>query len=170
MTCFKCSKPAITYDLTIGKLCKHCFTKQLERRVKRSIRGFWPKKEDVLIVPGNFLEAAVTRHVLTTLLKGFPCSIQKQGKGTPVHITNLETHACIILDNLFTQKELPEHAFAPLHTIPQQDIMLYADIKHIPYEEKLENHHLHKTLQHIEQKYPGTTNSLIKSANILLSK
>ena len=74
MKCQKCSKQAtIILNHSPSPLCKNCFLKQIEKRVRKEIRTkkLFSKDDKILIIDDNSPTAAVTKYLVAKITKHF---------------------------------------------------------------------------------------------------
>lgn len=165
MKCHLCNKSAsIILKTSNLNYCKNCFTRLIERRIRRYIRHHQLiKKDDTL-----YIHDALSEYVIKKILKGLPITIthKKTKVSRSVIPSCLEDYTHRFLENLFDLKTLKfkqEQNFIYLFTpIMEEELVSYAKIRNLPYKKKKKDS-IRLFLDNIEDKHPSTKNSLLRS-------
>lgn len=180
MKCIKCNKPSTLNLKHIGVLCRNCFLKVIEKRVRKCLRTQNPikKNDKILVINNESKEFAVGDYLLNSILKGLPVEItikksktlnlpaKTTGKYNKIIIPwSLDDEDAEFIGFLFDKN--PKTRFSKksiklLKNISEDEIILFAKIKRFKYKEKKKSG-IKKMLDNVENKYPGYKFSLLNS-------
>jgi DNA-directed RNA polymerase subunit RPC12/RpoP len=128
------SNDIIHIDYTPHIICSDCFSKMIEKRVKRNIRFFGPLEKGVK----GFLEGKEhNKKIATFMLKKFfhPSFFEladlKKNADLLINSKSLEEICMDFLDIVFHNKQLPTSRVFLFCDIPQEELHLYAKINNI---------------------------------------
>jgi hypothetical protein len=160
--CHKCERKADVK--TIDKwLCRHCFTRQIEDKLKHNLRQYNIKKDSKLYAPDM-----ACKHIISKVINRPVRIVSTKSKAD--HIIRpwtLDHENEAFLKGLFKNK-LPakkakkrERVIKLFLPATIDDMKQYFSIKNVPY--KAEKSRLIKMLDGMEHKYPGLKASLGRS-------
>ncbi|MBI4919176.1 hypothetical protein HY837_04545 [archaeon] len=182
MICQKCKQER---ELFTGKLCSSCFINVLEKRIKKSIReqGGLERNEKILFLLDESVESKITKFFFEKIYSNLPLKIdyEKKGSENPEFsglfdyqkgeydkiIVPFTSEKVIndFLKSLFENESFErEKRINFLESLTIEEIKDVAKIKNF---EGITN--THELLDKIEEKYPGSKHSLLKSIKILES-
>ena len=156
-------------------MCPSCFSKIIEKRVRKSLREHnWIKPKDkVLVIDDGTLKAKAGVFLLKPIFKNKPFDITF--KKSPIPEKNPKKYAKVLipknlddiaeeyLDNLFNNKKTKACSFiAYLSCVSDDEIVIFAKINNIQGKKPAKTM-LGKMLDALEEKYPGSKFGLIKS-------
>lgn len=153
--------------------CNACFCAVLERRIKKYIRAECPlQKGDHVIVVGD-----LAHYILKKIIQGLPVKMECRETiphTLPPHTKlilpwTMDKEASIFLDDLFQGKLVYDnnpHVIKLFLSITIPELKKYAEILHIHFSEE-EHNTVFDILNQLEEKYPSTKYSLVKSVRSL---
>jgi len=185
MKCFKCKKNKAVVDLFyIKNLCKSCFFKIIERRLRRYVRlnKFFKKNDKILIIDNLsfYLVKKIIKDLpLKIFFKKIPIS-SLNNKKIKNYIKNnkinkivipwtLDDEISLFLENIFLSKKtkIKKNYVKLLRTLTDNELKLFAKFKNIKFKENKKNKDIKKFLDKLEYKHPEIKFSLLKSINQL---
>lgn len=166
--CQKCKQEK---ELYTGKLCGFCLIIVLEKRIKKNIKeqGGLRRNDKILFLINNSLESKASEYFFKKIFSEMPLEIDYEDKGKQYDklIIPGSSESIIeeFLDALFSNKKFNfGKQLIFLESLTGEEIKDVAKIKN--FSEKLIQHEL---LDKIEEKYPGSKLSLLKSIKVLES-
>lgn len=185
MKCFKCKKNKAVVDLFyIKNLCKSCFFKIIERRLRKHIRlNKLFKKNDRILIIDN-----LSFYLVKKIIKDLPVKIffkeipvnSLNNKKIKDYIRNnkinrivipwtLDDEISLFLENIFLNKKtrIKKDYIKLLKTVTDKEIILFARLKNIKFRENKKNKEIKEFLDKLEYKHPETKFSLLRSINQL---
>ena len=183
MECIKCRKKAGISLRHIGSVCKSCFLKIVEKRVRKELRTkkLIRKNDRILVVDNGSKEFAVGHYLLKNIIKNLPVKIAKiktnkailpktTKKYDKVIIPwSLDDEAEDFLNALFNSKKQTKSskkAIKLLMNISDEEIGLFAKIKKFKYRKRKKSK-IKQMLDMLEKRYPGYKFSLLNSIKAL---
>lgn len=158
--CHKCNRKA-EFRHVDKQLCRSCFSKQIEQKIRRNLRQYDIKKDSRLYVNDD-----ASRYVIERVVNR-PVKIVSEKKKSDrlVVAWTLDDENEQFLNNMFLNKKLfgkedkkTIKLFTPLSN---SDMKNYFRIKKVKY--SLQKTELGAMLDRLEGKYPGLKTSLLKS-------
>ncbi len=178
MKCTKCKKTAQIKLKTLGDFCNRCFLEVIEKRVRKDLRlNKWIRKNDkILIIDDKSKESKVGEYLLKSIIKDLPVKITKKkskaGKFDKIIIPwNLDREAESSLNKIFTRlpkKQQDKKEIRLLRNVLDKEIEIFAKLKGFKYAKK-PRPELQKTMDKLEEKYPGCKFSLLNSMKFVNS-
>ncbi len=180
-TCIKCKKSNVLVNLPhIKDVCDSCFAKIIEKRVRKYIRinKIFRKNDRILIIDNLsfFLVKGIIKELPAKISlknmdirdlskKAVKNKLKKDRINKVVILWTLDDEANLFLDNLFAKKNkrLNKKYIRLLVTITDKEAGLFAKINKIDFKENKKNNDIKKMLDTLEQKYPETKFSLLRS-------
>ncbi len=182
MICQKCRQEK---EVFTGKMCSPCLINILEKRIKKSIReqGGLERNDRILFLLNNTVESKVAKFFFETIYSSLPLKIDYEKKGSEnkkfsglflLNAKKGEYNKIIVpfasekvindfLNSLFKNENFQnEKRINFLESLTMEEIKDVAKIK--KFEGKVSSHEL---LDKIEEKYPGSKHSLLKSIKVL---
>lgn len=179
--CIKCKKSKRLVNLAhIKDVCNSCFAKIIEKRIRKYIRinKIFKKNDRIFIIDD------LSFFLVKNIIKDLPVEISlknmdiedlskkavknklKKDKINKIVIPwTLEDEANIFLNNLFAKKnnKLNKKYIKLLISITDKEAGLFAKINKIDFKENKKNNDIKNMLDALEQKYPETKFSLLRS-------
>ncbi len=179
--CIKCKKIKASVNLPhIKNICYNCFTKIIEKRIRKHIRinKIFRKNDKILVtddlsfflvkniikdLPAQiFLESADINDLSKNSFKN---KIKKEKINKIVIPWTMDDENNLFLENLFLNKNkrLNKRCVKILISITEKEAELFAKINKIHFKENKKNESIKNMLDMLEEKYPETKFSLLKS-------
>lgn len=180
-TCIKCKKSKALVNLPhIKNLCNNCFTKIIEKRIRKYVRinKIFRKNDKILVIDdlSFFLVKSIIKDLpakiflknmgIDDLSKSTVKNKIKKEKINKIIIPwTIEDEANLFLNNLFSKKnkKINKKFIKLLMTITDKEAGLFAKINKLNFKENKKNKDIKNMLDSIEEKYPETKFSLLKS-------
>ena len=147
-------------------LCKRCFCSNLERRVRKHLRGssFIKKGKKVVVIDDGSKESQMIFFILKGLK--FPFELKFPKKRVPgfeiVENTNLLDHAVGFFEAMATNKLIKKKkSFAPLEVVHPDEIDLFCEFKKLPGKRSKPKGGIVKALKEIEKDHPQVLFSVL---------
>ena len=154
--CGKCSKQGV-YTYVDKHFCEKHFLEIVEKNVRKNFRKYKIQKNEELAINGIIAKYFVDK-VLT-----MPYEISKKKSVRLVTEITLDDLDIAFLDNILNNSSnilFNEKFINIFENLPSSVIKDFCKIKNIPFTKKISK--LEKDLSLLENKYPGTKNSLFK--------
>ncbi len=162
MTCDTCAT-----EPYFDKLCKVCFTGQLERRIRKDIRANAPvQKDDVLLITDPLCEA-----VIKGIIPGLPVTMTSDehaagNTGKRVLLWTLDDEIHYFLTRFLAGEEYPHLGHGKdiklFLTVREKELEAFAQAKGFPYTQRPKDK-LGELIDRFETKHPETKFALGKS-------
>jgi len=178
MACIKCKKTKNEHIKHLGgSLCPSCFSKIIEKRVRKSLReNNWIKpKDSVIAIDNETIKAKTGIHILKTIFKNTPLKINIKKGNIPLPSKTVKKRSKIVipwtaddeieqfLDALFNNQKISKNKYIKLLiNISDEELQLYAKANKIKGKKEKKSF-LGKNLDELEKRYPGSKLGLLKS-------
>ena len=169
MKCINCKKES-EIKIRDKNFCKSCFIKVFERKIFRTIKHYkmFSKKDKLgLLKDKNYLIILNILKKITDKRKQKIKLISKPQKNLKIILSeNLDDIAITALSNYLNNKSakinpVNKRFIIPLYFCSDEEIQAYSKFKNIKISFKQDK--LKRLLNEIENKYPGTKNSIVNS-------
>ena len=169
MKCVNCKKES-EIKIRDKNFCKNCFIKVFERNIFRAIKHYemFSKKDKLgLLKDKNYRIILNILRKITDKRNQEIKLINKPQKNLKIILsTNLDDIAITALSNYLNNKTIKikpnnEKLIIPLYFCSDEEIQAYSKFKNIKVSFKQDR--LRRLLNEIENKYPGTKNSIVNS-------
>jgi hypothetical protein len=159
-TCHKCKRPAEA-RLVDKELCRGCFTRLVEQKIRRNLRQYDIKKDSKLHVADD-----ASRYIIEKVVNRPVRIVDDLKKADRIAVAwTLDDENEEFLNNMFLNKKLfgkEDKKVIKLFTpLSRKELADYLRIKKIKYSPKKTE--LGAMLDRMESKYPGLKTSLLKS-------
>jgi hypothetical protein len=159
MKCQKCKNRAVFEDL-----CKSCFSRYIERKIRRELRtSKLISRDDILVITDPLCEFVIKRA-----LKGLPVKITKRGKGKRVLPWTVEDECHAFLSLFLNNKPLKGIGHGKdiklFLTLREAEVSAYAKAKGFQFKARRKDT-IMKVLDELEKKHSQTKYSLLRSIN-----
>ncbi len=161
MKCEKCKKAGSTKSTYTNRTyCDSHFMEMISRRIRKDLRVSQKIdiKKEYGFARSTSHETAIAKHFLSEIFGGR----LKLSKNSPNAIMprSLDKEVKEFLEEFLENKESKQHLLNPLRTVLEEEIKEICRILGIRYPK---NNETNEILESIEEKYPGTKFSLMKS-------
>lgn len=156
-----CGKQAITGFVHLGPLCRGCFVEIIRRRARKAIRAYGELKpgQKVFIDGKGALPVLFKRAIAGLPLKYVP----KAKAGIIIVGKTADDEAVEFLESLFAgKKQKKSKSLNILENITTAELEKYCELEKIK-QEKQPKSPLRKSLESLDDKYPGIMFALQKS-------
>jgi len=175
MKCYHCKKKAIVQYTQA--LCRKCFLKLLEARVRKYVRinKFFNKNDIILVID------PLSKFLLKKIIGGLPVKIyyrkikilnldkikgyinDKKIKKIVIPWT-IDDECCFFLEKLFQNKSIKKNTYISLLQVMTDDEAIsFAKFNKIAFSPNKKDQEIKNMLDILEKKYPETKYSFIKS-------
>ena len=167
MKCEKCSKKAAIDINYLPKLCKVCFCRLIEKRIRKFTRiNQVFKRNDKVITVGD-----VCNYFVKSIAKDLPMAVKnvktmpKPRKGFKILAPwTLDDENNQFLEFLFLNKKPQKQSFIKLLLpVTDQETALFAKIKKLNFKPNKKNPAITNFIEKLQEKYPEVKFSLLKS-------
>ncbi|MBS3097189.1 hypothetical protein J4209_00170 [Candidatus Woesearchaeota archaeon] len=171
MLCIKCKKKEPCIRLKhLGPLCNNCFCTIIEKRIRKHIRiNKIFKKNDNILVIGDLCHYLVKKIIKDLPVKIIKTKKIKRTKGYKVVIPwTLDDETNCFLNEILSKGKTKarESAYIRLlENITDEEALLFSKLKGISFKPKKKNKDIKSILDQLEERYPETKFSLLKSIN-----
>lgn len=183
MECIKCNQKSSISMKHLGDLCKPCFVKVVEKRVRKELRTKNPLKKNnkIVIINNNSKESAVSEYLLKKIIKDLPVDITLK-KSTKLNLSSktlkkynkiiipwsLEDEISEFIESLFNKTSITKFSkksIKLLKVLSEEEIAMYAKIKKLEYNKQIKRKKskVKIMLDNLENRYPGYKFSLLNS-------
>jgi len=155
----------------LGSFCKDCFIKLLKKRVKKEFGKYeWFKKDEkVLLVNKHDAASHLLSRVFYEITSDMPLKLEEkpsvdEGYERVLLPTIADETAISFLNEILQGKKmekLPANFMLPLQCIRKEELSVYAKFENLPFD--FSNSRTQEFLDTLEENYPGTKFSIIKS-------
>jgi hypothetical protein len=157
MGCKLCKTKAVWKFTNKEQLCKNCFVRYFEKKVKGAVRKY---KMPIGVVKGNGLK----EKVVGSILKGLP---HRKGKISPENLNNISNKVlyAVIYGKIDELKKM-RPGNQPLYFLSDKEILLYAKIKGIKGK-LVENREMKKIdafIKKIEERNPDIRKNVVNAS------
>lgn len=168
--CRACNtKPVYISKINKKKYCKSCFNKYFEKKVRKTLRvNNLIQKTDKLTIKG--INQQLLFFLLNKIIRNI--KITKQiNKADKIIIANTiddEAGQIIkaqIIKTKYTSKPIEKKIIKPLYQMLDKEVLIFAKINKLKFKPKKSK--IKTELDKLEQKHPGTKNSIVKSNKLL---
>lgn len=174
MGCYKCKNPGdIKFGHFSGVLCRQCFIRLIEKRVRKDARihKFFIKGETILVLDDGTENAAVTIYMVKRIAKHISPKItvssseDSAAKFDKIVIPwNLDLEVEYLLSELFSGLKLDSAKIKILRRVNQAEVELFAKLKGFSYvKSEPYNVLIRSILSDLEKTHPEVKFSLLKS-------
>ena len=179
MKCFKCKKADGSIELGHfpGKICKNCFLKTIEKRVRKEVRinKLFSKNDRILVLDDGSENAAVTNYLLPKIIRYLKPEIEiltehdstkPIKKGRKVVIPwNLDDEIQDKLGQMFTRLESKKDTrIKLLRNVSKQEVELFATLKGLKFRRSEPiNPEIGLMLDKLSKEHPDIKFALLKS-------
>jgi hypothetical protein len=161
MKCFHCKNKAVVHFTQ--DLCKKCFLRLLEARIRKYIRieKLFQKGDNILI------RDPLSDYLVKKIVGGLPVKYYKRNSSNINSIVipwTIDDECCYFLERLFANKPVPKiKNVSVLVTVTDAEALAYAKLKNIKFKPNRKNQYVMEMLNSMEKKYKETKFSLVKS-------
>lgn len=169
-SCERCRKRAAVGGISC---CRECFCEIIEKRVSRSLGSFAKRSRgEVLVACGvrTRVESVVARHIVARLKAGARVKLVARArvKRDVVTTESADGVAAMFVEALAGKNGKFSSGRSLFESVSEMELGLYASMKNLKYEPAKKGIGLVKSgLQELQEKYPGTVESLVKSGRNL---
>ena len=179
MNCSHCNKNAATvYFSYSGNLCRKCFLRLIEARVRKYARlqNVFKKDDRILVI--DKLSTFLIRRIVGDLpFKMFNKKYKISQLKTPLVNTfikkkrinkiiipwTIDDECCMFLEHLFVGKTTKLKYYSLMLTMTDEEALLFAGYNTISFKPLKKNKEIQAIMRTLEEKYPETKFSLVKS-------
>jgi len=161
MKCSTCSKSAAVHIRPLGPLCKKCFCRIIEKRIRKDARlKEWFKKNDH-IYTDSMLSRCIVSSIVASLPKKFVKSRQSANK-----IVLTRTSEDIIVDSLeqiFRNKRIKSSCrkeIPLLCSLTDEEASAYAEFRKLNFRPRKKNREIKKFIDALQDRYQETKSAL----------
>lgn len=174
MECDRCNKKASVETKQLGKLCGHCFSNIIEKRVRKHIRiNDFFKKDDTVAVLGD-----LSYFFLKKILKDLPLNIKKikaskkmdksRFKGKIAIDYTMDDEIDSFLTRLFAISHVKNTRYIKiLRLITDEEASIYSKLHNIRFIGNKKGENTKKFIDNLEIEYPEIKFGLSKSIDQL---
>ena len=169
MNCAKCKKKGVVKRVD-KVFCKRCFTSIIDRAVRKRVRQYDLKKGQTVFVFGEiskyFLENVINLP-LNVVMKGNKRVVElaKTSGKLDVLQWTMDDECMVFLDSMFNGKVLKKGKdfIKIFYSLEVRDLNNYIKLNKLKIKKIERKGELYRILDKLENKYPGTKTSLLKS-------
>jgi isochorismate hydrolase len=176
MKCYLCNKTAQIKQQKGRAVCNECFTRLIEKRIRKYTRInklFRPK--DKILVIGD-----LNKYFVESIAKNLPMKLFFRAKEDKGLIKKNKINKIIIqwtaddednlfLESLFLGKKIKtdKKHISLLKVVTDNESKLFAKIKKLKFKENKKNNDIQKLMDDLERKDPGAKFRLLKNQELL---
>ncbi len=164
MKCSKCSKKALADLKHQGPLCKECFSRAVERRIRKYVRlNKLFSKGDNIVVKGG-----LSRFLIEKIIKDLPVSIKRSGKGKVVEDRTMDDEIYSFFGAVFAGRkvEWPKN-ISFLRVVTDEEAELFAKFNNVEFKPKRKLRKVKDFIEPISEKHIETKFAVLKSVDQL---
>lgn len=133
MTCSLCSEPdVVSFDY--GPLCKECFIRNVERRVRKQLRGCLVAGQKVMIVDNGSGVAEIMRFFLKRT--GLPLSFVDGNADLVLECSSADDESAAYLEAIIDGKVIVNKGIQPLVSLMREEVVALGRILSILLKDK----------------------------------
>ncbi len=162
MKCYKCNNKAKVNIPHLKPLCENCFTRIIEKRIRKNIRiNKLIKKNDKLLIKDS-----LSLYFIKKIIKSPIKIVKKNGKNVKEVIQwSLDDECNLFLFKFFKPNfniKNNNKIIKLFKTVTDEELIEFSKIKHIKYRTLNKHNNIENLLNNLNKKYPEIKFSLLK--------
>lgn len=163
MKCSACSKSSAVHIKPLDPLCKKCFCRIIEKRIRKDARlKEWFKKNDRI-----YTDSTLSRHIINNIIANLPKKfVKSKSSANKVVITRTSDDIIVNgLEQIFSNKQirLNKKEIPLFCSLTDEEALAYAKFNKIKFKPRKKNQDIKKFIDTIQDKYQETKSSLVKA-------
>ena len=163
MKCIKCKRNDTEVKLPhLNNLCKNCFSKVIEKRVRKYIRvnKLFSKNDNISV------EDPLSIFFIKKIIKDLPVKFVKKKIAKKFIKWTLDDEIAFFLDNIFNNKKIKfTRKLSILRQCTDEELELFAKFNKLSFVKNKKNEEVMYFINEMNIKYPETKFSLLKTAD-----